>query len=345
MANKNQQIELRDLFLKLSEYKKEILIQKFSIIKGVVIFGFMGVLGSFLLKTSYTSQLSFVVESKSSSPLASYASFASQFGIDMTGESSTFSQENVMEIIKSRAVIEEALMQKATINKSRDLLIEHYLIINNYKDGWEEKGLTNLMFNKGFISTSHDSILLYVWNEIVKEKLSVEFKSSDASIINLVFTSFNEEFAKVFVETLIEEIERLYVSISIEKAKSTLDYLNERADSIFNELQHTEREYARIKDINARIIKASGRLKELQLMRDVEILNTIYLELIKNIEISKLTLLNTTPIIQVIDKPRFPLEKNKISISIAILFGGFLGGFLSIFQILLLKFKKEIMQE
>ena len=58
-----------------------------------------------------------------------------------------------------------------------------------------------------------------------------------------------------------------------------------------------------IKDINQRIIKASGRLKELQLMRKVEVLNTMYLEIVKNLELSKLTLLNNTPIINIIDEP------------------------------------------
>ena len=48
-------------------------------------------------------------------------------------------------------------------------------------------------------------------------------------------------------------------------------------------------------------------------MRNVEVLNTMYLELVKNIEVSKLTLLNQTPIIQVIDRPTLPLEDTKLS--------------------------------
>ncbi len=48
-------------------------------------------------------------------------------------------------------------------------------------------------------------------------------------------------------------------------------------------------------------------------MRNVEVLNTMYLELVKNIAVSKLTLLNQAPIIQVIDKPILPLEDQKLS--------------------------------
>ena len=67
-----------------------------------------------------------------------------------------------------------------------------------------------------------------------------------------------------------------------QQATNTIEFLQNRADSVFFELKNSEREYARTKDINQRIIKASGRLKELQLMRNVEVLNTMYLEIIKN---------------------------------------------------------------
>ena len=56
----------------------------------------------------------------------------------------------------------------------------------------------------------------------------------------------------------------------------------------------------------------------------------MYLEIIKNLELSKLTLLNQTPIINIIDKPILPLKQDKRSKSkFAILFG-FIGGFLTV---------------
>ena len=65
-------------------------------------------------------------------------------------------------------------------------------------------------------------------------------------------------------------------------------------------------------------------------MREVEVLNTMYLEIVKNLEISKMTLLNQTPIINIIDKPILPLEEEKLSKTMAGILGGFLGGFLSV---------------
>tara|TARA_B100001778_G_C18009303_1_gene371513 strand:- start:144 stop:482 length:339 start_codon:yes stop_codon:yes gene_type:complete len=81
---------------------------------------------------------------------------------------------------------------------------------------------------------------------------------------------------------------------------------------VYLELKLAEEEFAKVQDINQRIVKASGRLKELQLMRTVQVLNTMYIELIKNLELSKLTLLKETPIIEVMDGPVLPLEDKKI---------------------------------
>ena len=76
---------------------------------------------------------------------------------------------------------------------------------------------------------------------------------------------------------------RMYISYQTKQSTNTISFLQNRADSVFVELEKAEQEFARVKDINQRIIKASGRLKELQLMRNVEVLNTMYLELVKNI--------------------------------------------------------------
>ena len=72
-------------------------------------------------------------------------------------------------------------------------------------------------------------------------------------------------------------------------------------------------------------------------MRNVEVLNTMYLELVKNIEVSKLTLLNQTPIIQVIDKPILPLEDTKMSIFLVLLITIFISTTFSVIYIVLKK--------
>ena len=334
MEQYRDEVHLKDILIKLSDYKVYLFSKKLAITFVSALFFVLGIVLSFTFDKKYKAELTFVVEDpkQGGGSLGSMSGIANQFGFDIGGSSSTtFSQNNILELLKSRGVVETTLMQSRKVNKIDDLLIEHYLSLNKIKDSWKaNKNLTPISFH-GVLTQENDSVSGDVWMGIVEKKLEVELQSDQANIINLSYTSVNEDFAKEFVETLIEQMSRMYISHQTAQASNTLNFLTTRSDSVFMELEIAEEEFAKVKDINQRIVKASGRLKELRLKRRVEVLNTMYLEIVKNLELSKITLLNQTPIIQIIDKPILPLkieEKSKIALG---LLGGFLGGFLSLF--------------
>jgi len=333
MEQYNDEIQLKDILIKLSEYKTYLFNKKFTIIAVSGLFFFLGIVFAIFSDSKYTAELTFVVEDQEQGggALGAMSGMASQFGFDIGGSSSTtFSQNNILEFLKSRGVVEATLMQNRKVNKTDDLLIEHYLYINKIKESWKTNKDLNPVSFHGVLTQDNDSVITNVWKSIIEDKLVVELQSDEANIINLTYTSVNDEFAKMFVETLIEQMSKMYITYQTAQASNTLSFLNNRADSVFMELEIAEEEFAKVKDINQRIVKASGRLKELQLMRKVEVLNAMYLELIKNLEISKISLLNKTPIIQIIDKPILPLNVEKKSTIVLGLLGVFLGGFLSL---------------
>jgi len=216
-------------------------------------------------------------------------------------------------------------MQSAKINNKEDLLINHYIDINNKDIAFYGNSYTK------------DSVRRIIWEYIVEDHLDIKFQSDQANLITLSYTSLNEEFAKHFVDKLIDQMSKRYIAHQTAQANYSLGFLKDRADSVFLELKIAEEEFAKIQDINTRIVKASGRLKELQLRRRVQVLNAMYLELVKNLEISKVTLLNKTPIIHIVDKPILPLENDKTSKILAGLLGFFIGGFLSVFYFIFRK--------
>jgi len=336
MSN-NQEIDLRDIFLTIKELKDEIFINKFRVLIFIFIFIYNSVFLISIQDSKFKAELSFVVEDTQKSPsLSSMSGLASTFGFDMFGPSnSTFSQKNIMELLKTRGVVSKALLQSAIVSGKDDLFIHHYISIYDLNSDWD-KNLKRLSFNND-LDLMHDSIMTMVWVRIIEDELSVEIRNDKTDIIYLSFICSNEKFAKLFSESLITEMSRMYVLYQTKQSTNTIDFLQNRADSVFLVLETAEEEYARVKDINQRIIKASGRLKELQLMRNVEVLNTMYLELVKNIEMSKLTLLNKTPIIQVIDKPILPLEDTKISVLLISIISFFLALFISVFYIIIRK--------
>jgi uncharacterized protein involved in exopolysaccharide biosynthesis len=64
---------------------------------------------------------------------------------------------------------------------------------------------------------------------------------------------------------------------------------------------------------------------------DVQANTAILTELVKQSELSKVTLRKETPLIQVIDRPILPLEKVKFGKLMGIVLGGLIAGFLAIF--------------
>ena len=344
MEQYNDEIQLKDILIKLSEYKAYLVKKKLTIISLSALFFILGIIFTVYIDGKYTAELTFVVEDqqRGNGALGAMSGIASQFGVDFSGggESTIFSQSNIIELLKSRGVIVSTLMQNAKVNGKTDLLVSHYLEINEILEGWTDSdNLKGFSFHNS--SYINDSITGVMWSNIIENNLTIELQTSEANIINLSYESLNQEFAKEFVENLIKEMSKMYVVHKTAQANNTLDFLQDRADSVFVELEIVEQEFAKVKDINQRIIKATGRLKELQLMRRVEVLNTMYLEIIKNLELSKITLLNNTPIINIIDKPILPLEENTLSKKFAGFVGGFLGGFLSLCYFIFRKLFKD----
>ena len=338
MSN-TEETTLKDVIISIRDFTRE-LKKKFILISTVLIISIiLGLVYSSIQKDKFEAVLSFIVEGQSEgSNLSSISGMASQFGLDLGGSSSsTFSQQNVIELLKSRKVIESTLSKSCIVNNEEDILLNHYISINNMIEDGE---------NISFFSSSKDSITNIIWKEIIDFKIDLSYQNDEANILNLTYTSTNSEFAKNFTELLVEEISQMYSHYQTEKTKKSLKNLELRSDSIFRELKNSERNFARVKDRNLRVINASGRLDEIQYMREVQVLNAIYLELIKNTELVKMNLLNETPIIQLIDVPVLPLEYSNRSSKLFWVFSfSFLGLFLVSSLIILRKLIRDTLEE
>ena len=236
MEQYKDEIQLKDILIKLSEYKAYLFGKRFTIIAVSLLLFVFGIIHAFSSDTKYTAELTFVVEDQQqgSGALGAMSGMASQFGFDIGGSSSsTFSQNNILEFLKSRGVVEAALMQNREINKKDDLLIEHYLHLNMIKDSWKKNKDLNPVSFHGILSQHNDSVSGGIWMSIIEDKLSVELQSDESNIINLSYTSLNEEFAKTFVEALIEEMSKMYITHQTAQTNNTLDFLTFRSDSVF----------------------------------------------------------------------------------------------------------------
>ena len=168
--DKTDDITLKELLRIFSEYKSEILSRKKLIFITTLIFCVFALLLSKVTEPKYQADITFVVQSPASegSSLSNLGNIASSFGFNIGSSENTFSKENVMELFKSRRIIEATLLKSADINDKKNiLLIDYYTKVNDLRNSssWINDKSDNLDFK--IRTNKRDSIISLFWKDII----------------------------------------------------------------------------------------------------------------------------------------------------------------------------------
>ena len=309
--------------------------------------GLLGLCYCYTKKTTYTAKLSFVLEENGGSGGGGFASLAAQFGLG-GGGSSIFSGSNMIELLKSRFLIEKTLLSTVTINGKSDLLINRYIKFNKIDKAWaKKKNLAGLKFtnsDRTKFNLQQDSVLGMISGGLIVSNLTIAQQDKKLSIINISVKSSDEIFAKVFSEKLIETVSSFYIETKTKKTRANILVLENRADSVQRELNSAMYGRAQFGDQNMGLILQKAAVPKLKQEMKVQMLGALYGELIKNLEFAKLTLMREEPLVQIIDQPILPLPKARLGKLKAMVIGGFLFGFLSMLGLCGMKIWKGMMQ-
>lgn len=333
----NDEISLKELILKLRKWWNYLLSKWLIILIFGIFGGALGLAYSFIKKPIYKAELSFALQDDNAGGGMSGAlGLASQFGIDLGGSAgSEFSGDNLLELMRSRTMIEQSLLATVSINGKKQTLAEYYIDFNNIRKRWDEfPKLRNIHFlpnaNRDVFTLQQDSVLGVFYKDLIKADVTVDKIDKKSSIIALSVKSKNELFAKNFAEVLVRVVSDFYIQTKTEKAAKNVAILQRQTDSVRRDLNSNILGTASSMDANPNPNPSLQTLRVPSQRRQVNVTtNTAILsELVKNLELSKMTLLQETPLIQIIDKPILPLEKDKLGKLNGIILGGVLFGFL-----------------
>jgi hypothetical protein len=278
---------------------------------------------------------------------------ASSFGIDMGGSGGgAFAGSNLMELMKSRLLVEKTLLNPVIVNKDTISIAEYYIRNNKLRESWDEKPeLKNIQFlpnaERTKFNLQQDSILQTLFKAVTGTKaLTIAQKDKKVSITSIEVVSENENFSKVFCENLVKEISDFYIETKSKKARINTEILQKQADSIRGELNGAitgvAAEMDQVYNLNPAFNVRSTPSKRRQV--DVQANTAILTQLIAQLELSKVTLRKETPLIQVIDKPILPLEKEKVGKLKSLILGGFLAGFLTVLYLVFGRLYKKLVE-
>jgi hypothetical protein len=232
------------------------------------------------------------------------------------------SGDNILYYFKSNSLSREVLLSEFEIG-SQKTVADVYLDVYNLRKGWEKNEILKgikfhpLSINKPY-TRIQDSILQNITESILTNKFTVSKTDKKAGIIEVSSTMENEKLAKVYCERIVNEAVIKYISIKIQRQKSTVDKLQNRVDSIAKLLNQktvssaTLQTSASTMDINP-LYKAKTVVATESTSRDKTMLATIFASVVQNLELAKFTLSQETPVIQVVDGPMYPLKKIKMS--------------------------------
>ncbi|AYL95130.1 lipopolysaccharide biosynthesis protein [Mucilaginibacter celer] len=333
-SNNDEAITLREFAGRLGDTWKYVK-KKWSVILIIAIIGAIAGFAYTFKKTYYTATSSFVLEENSKmGALSQYSGLASLAGINLNSESGLFQGDNILELYKSRTMIEKALLTESEFNGKKQLLIDRYIDFYELRHKWKSKDQIDQIDFKGDpakFNRTQDSIITDLCDKFNAKVLNVKKLDKKLSIIVVQVTDKDELFAREFNNRLVDMVNNFYVQTKTKKSYQNMVVLQHQADSVRSVLNASIGGVASAADATPNAnpqmltLKVTGQRKQV----DVQASSAVYGEVIKNLELAKIALRQDVPLIQIIDKPVLPLSNDHIKKIKGVVLGFFLALFIS----------------
>ena len=353
-------ISFADIKKIVKDYSSYIRGKKWFVVVAGVVGCVIGVINAYIYKPTYTATYKFSIESKSGGGSGGLSALSMLAGINSS--SGTFSGDNLVELFRSRSMVEMALLKPIAFDGDTMNLLEYKILADSLRLKCDEKNakeedptkyhiatICDVTFPYGqdrdSFSREQDSILMEITAEMMKKNIEIEKIDKKLSYANFSVSSKDEIFAKEFSSAMINTVFDFYLRSKRENTQRNIDEFQSRADSIRKELNKSLYAAAHYRDLNMNPSKSVLGVEQLKYQTDIQINTSAYSEIVKNIEVMKLDMAKSEPLIQEIDVPRYPLpndKKGKVKTGIKY---GFCLGFLTVIVLCGIHFMQKLSDE
>jgi len=293
----------------------------------------------------YTARVTFSVDEDEGGGQAGLSGMLSQFGLGNV-RPARYNFDKMIELSRSRRVVQQPLFSKITIDGKEDYLGNH--VIRIY--GFDKKGYFTHDSIPAFSREDNDR-LIWLYRFLIgsidnpdKSILATTY-NEESNILSLTATTRHETLSLTLAQLMFQSLSDYYINKAIEKSLKTFKIVSTKRDSILGELRSKEYQLANFKDRNRGLLMRTDQVGELRLQRDVAALSAMYAEVLKNTEVADFSLRSKTPFIQVIDAPIAPINPSELSLVRMIIKGLILGALIGSVLVIGRKAWREIMAE
>ncbi|MES2003064.1 MAG: hypothetical protein V4450_00985 [Bacteroidota bacterium] len=301
--------------------------------------GLLGLGYAWIRSATYTARLTFVVEESKGSGGSIASALAGQFGFDiggLGGTSGILAGDNVLELLKSHSLIKKTLLTPYT-DSSPVSIADKYAEVYKWKEKWKDDNQVGKQVNFTANSTQfprlEDSLLQVMITRIVEKELSIAKPDKKLGFFELQVTTRNETLSTLLCERLLKIATDFYVDTKTKRLRNNVNRLQRRADSLQFVL---DRKTLSAAEVNQLLLDGNPAYSAPTVDAEISsrnkfIQSTIYAEIVKNLEVSRTSLIQETPTVQVVDSPELPLKENKTK-----WYMGALAGAAAVFAVVLL---------
>ena len=347
-----EKISLKNVFQGFKQWLVFIMDKRKKILYGSLITLALLLSYNYLKSPVYYANTSFVLENDASASLGSLSSLASMSGINtssLMSASNLFQIDNIQELYRSNNMLTQTLLEDVTINGKSQKLIDYFARAQKLEEKWakEKVYLKDFYKHEKLYSRAQDSVLKEAIKLIKKDFLIVEKPNRNTSILNVGFKHKDEVFTKIFNEVLVNKVNSFYYKTQTKKTAFNLKVLQVQTDSVKRLLDMSFLALAEIDQNipNLNPLVKTAKVPYQKAMANLQANQAIYLEVVKQLELAKVTHRNKTPLIQIIDKPSFPLENSRWKFLNILILGIFGGGALIVLLLSLQRIIRQALEE
>ena len=305
------------------------------IVKLSSFFVFVGVTMALLSPIVYTSSSTFILSGGSDDKSSSLGGVASLVGINLGGMSSESEIPASMYPKVGESVEFKRLLLEEFIDEDKTINLKNFLI--DYYDVNLEDFVIN--DNDFFVSKGEDG-LFKLLGEIIL--ISVNEKDGFVSISANMPTS---EYAANTCFNARKILQNIIINDKIKSAKENLSFTKEQLSLKKIEFDNIQNKIAYFQDSNLNIINSKYENELNKLKAEFQIINSVYTELAKQMEQSKLQVNKDTPVFSVVKEVSMPVIRSSPKRSQMVLIFGFMGLIISILYVIAKEPVTQIIKE
>jgi hypothetical protein len=242
--------------------------------------------------------------------------------------------EKVLQLFKSKSIIEKSLFQKVKVDGKEDYVANHmmniygldnlcseYLSNNKWLD--PIRNIKTYTFKSSNIETftNEEKLILIVLYEAVAgsplqgiESMILPSLDDKSNIMNFGVTTKSQDLTIAVLEGVFAELSQFYVDQTVQKQTKIYNIISAKKDSLADVLATADADLARFEDSNRSLVWVTGELTKVKLQRKARIAEIMYGEVAKQLEMADFALKRKVPYVKIIDMARKPLRPLKMSI-------------------------------